>query len=136
MHSFPSCEPITTVAADGSVEWMVMITGKAPRHGWNNAISPFFFLKFTGGDGHNFNHSEFSSLILIKGVRGFKRVRFPHFIPISKANQSIGSGSKQLWDRLRLSTEQSFPAESIAEPWNRLPGKKRLPAADAAVGGC
>lgn len=95
-----------------------------------------FFLKFTEGGGHNFNHLGFPSLILTKGVRGFKRVRFPHFIPISKANQSIGSGSKQLWDRLRLTTEQSSPAERRAEPWNRLPGKKRLPAADAAVGGC
>lgn len=83
-----------------------------------------FFLKFTVGDGHIRNHSVFPSVILTKGVRGVHDVRFPHFIPISRANQRTGSGSKQLWDRLRLTTKQSFPAERIAEPWDRLSGKK------------
>lgn len=50
-----------------------------------------FFPKICNG--HNFNHSGFPSAILTKGVKGFHSVRFPHFIPMSRANQSTGSGS-------------------------------------------
>lgn len=76
------------------------------------------------GDGRDFNRSGFPSVILTKGVRGFHSVGFLHFITTSRANQSTGRGSEQLWDRLRLTTKQSFPAERITEPWNRLPEKK------------
>lgn len=58
-------------------------------------------------DNHISNDSVFPSVILTKEVRGVHSVRFPHFIPTSRANQSTGSGSKQLWDRLKLTMKQS-----------------------------
>lgn len=49
---------------------------------------------------------------------------FPCFVLMSRTDQSRGSGSKQLQYKLRLTIKKSFVAERIAEPRNRLPGRK------------
>lgn len=82
------------------------------------------FSKICNGDGHVCNHSVFLSVNLTKGVGDVHICRFPCFIPMVRADQSRGNGSKLLWDRLRLTIKQSFLAERIAEPGNRLPGRK------------
>lgn len=76
------------------------------------------------GDAHVCNHSVFLSVNLTKGVGEVPVCRFPCFIAVSRADWNRGSGSKLLQDRLRLTIKQSFLAKRIAEPRNRLSGRK------------
>lgn len=84
----------------------------------------FLFSKIYYEDGHVCNHSVFLSVNLTKGAGDAQACRFPCLVPMSRTDQSKGNGCKQLQYKLRLTIKKSFVAERIAEPGNRLPGRK------------